>query len=519
MFNVVFFGSNGKALASKIDVSSLLVGDGLYYGSTQLSSKTFSNEFASIVSGRYMFSTSNIKTFSGSLTSLQDGTRMFESTSSFTSFTSEMPNLSNGTYMFYNTPLLASFSSSLPNLRIGECMFQNAKILPSFSVSLPKLTNGSRMFDGCASLETFNSVLPSLENGSYMFQGCKLSGRSVRNIVESLPTYETQHSITIGINCTEDIEGQREFLRETGYNTFEEIEDALAAKGWKVVWHFQGFPSGWRPVEYLESTGTQFIDTGITSSSESSANVVFSIVKIHPSLAATVFGSYDRGEDIGRWILFTSPPGGGKLFLSFWTPDEQPYINEAKFPKIDEITSFSVNREENVYILNNERIAKINATKSWESKLTIGLFGATDNAYHSYHRIYMFNLSRAGTLQRDLVPCVDNVGNPCMYDKVSKTSLYNKGSGKFLVPTTSATYTLRQPVAEFAQLTDSGVRKLYHLPYDYEGTLEEFVEENGFKPLIENEKPEEGNWMPEWTETEDAVILNWVEAPEEIVEV
>ena len=133
-------------------------------------------------------------------------------------------------------------------------------------------------------------------------------------------------------------------------------------------------------------------------------------------------------------------------------------------------------------------------------------------------RVYNFSISCAGTLQLDLVPCVDNIGNPCMYDKVSKTSLYSQTGDKFLVPTTSTTYSLRQPVAEFAQLTDSGVRKLYHLPYDYEGTLEEFVEENGFKQLVENEKPEEGNWIPEWTKTEDAVVLNWVEAPEEIVE-
>ena len=509
MFNVVFFGSNGKALASKIDVSSLLVGDGLYYGSTQLSGKTFTNEFASIVSGRYMFSTSNIKDFSGSLTSLQDGTRMFEATSSFTSFTSEMPNLSNGTYMFYNTPLLATFSSSLPNLRIGECMFQNAKVLPFFSVSLPKLTNGLRMFDGCASLETFNGVLPSLENGSYMFQGCKLSGRSVRNIVESLPTHETEHAITIGINCTEDIEGQREFLRETGYNTFEEIEDALAAKGWKVVWHFQGFPSGWRPVEYLESTGTQYLDSGVPYANDTCVETTFEITSFNTNHSA-LFGTENSSNFLdARFSVLTY----SDRFRWDYGRDMRP---EASYRKIN--TKYKLKKDgPNNYI--DDELVSSNTPTVFVSNKNGLIFTRTSSEGLCYYKIYSFTISRTGTLQRDLVPCIDNVGNPCMYDKVSKTSLYNQTNTKFLVPTTSATYTLRQPVADFAQLTDSGVRKLYHLPYDYEGTLEEFVEENGFKQLVENEKPEEGNWMPEWTETEDAVVLNWVEAPEEIIEV
>ena len=507
MFNVVFFGSNGKALASKIDVSSLLVGDGLYYGSTQLSGKTFTTEFANIVSGRYMFASSNIKTFSDSLTSLQDGTRMFEATSSFTSFTSEMPNLSNGTYMFYNTPLLASFSSSLPNLRIGECMFQNAIALPSFSVFLPKLTNGSRMFDGCTSLETFNSVLPSLENGSYMFQGCKLSGRSVRNIVESLPTHETQHAITIGINCTEDIEVQRAFLIDSGYNTFEEIEDALAAKGWKVVWHFQGFPSGWRPVEYLESTGTQWIDTGIKLSNESDFKISCEFFS-----ASEPDGNphYAFGVASNTVACYALLPTG---YLPYF------YLNGTNIAFIDAAQRCVIEYTNNHVILNGDEKIFSNAGEAVTTTENIAVFSARLGTSPLIGRIYSFSISRAGTLQRDLVPCVDNVGNPCMYDKVSKTSLYSKTGDKFLVPTTSATYTLRQPVVEFAQLTDSGVRKLYHLPYDYEGTLDEFVEENGFKQLVENEKPEEGNWMPEWTETEDVVVLNWVEVPEEIVEV
>ena len=514
MFNVVFFGPNGKALASKLDTSSLLVGDGLYYASTQLSGKTFANEFASIISGRYMFASSNIKTFSGSLTSLQDGTRMFEAAGALTSFTSEIPNLSNGTYMFYNTPLLATFSSSLPNLRSGECMFQNAKVLPSFSVSLPKLTNGLRMFDGCASLETFNSVLPSLENGSYMFQGCKLSGRSVRNIVESLPTHETEHSITIGINCTEDIKGQREFLCETGYNTFEEIEDALAAKGWKVVWHFQGFPSGWRPVEYLEAPGEDRKHPYIMLGREFDNVTKYEMVATGENVGrqCQLFGAWDLGNRIAcvRFTFNTAPN------VMIHVGNQRFEVAEYKFG--DKVTFVLDMPNGNIKI--NDKEATVSEANT-EGAIS-GLVGVPYAIFAvnyprdtilggSYSRIFSYKETQGDKMLVNLIPCVDSTGAPCMYDVISKKSYYNQGGYDFTYSPTSTTYSLRQPVAEFAQLTDSGVRKLYHLPYDYEGTLEEFVEENGFKQLIENEQPEEGNWEPVWAETEDAVVLTWSE--------
>lgn len=112
-----------------------------------------------------------------------------------------------------------------------------------------------------------------------------------------------------------------------------------------------------------------------------------------------------------------------------------------------------------------------------------------------------------------LIPALDRTGTPCMFDKVSRKNFYNAGTGDFLYPTTSTTYSLRRPQAEYAKMTDTGVRRLYHTPKGYEGTLEDYAIENGYKHLIETESPnEEGKYYSfKWVETDDVLMTEWFE--------
>ncbi len=135
------------------------------------------------------------------------------------------------------------------------------------------------------------------------------------------------------------------------------------------------------------------------------------------------------------------------------------------------------------------------------------------NIYPFLGRKKYFKVWISDRIVYDLVPCLDSTGAPCMFDLVSKTSFYNEGTGDFLYPgkeTEVSTYSLRRPIT-YAQLTEHGVRRLYRVPAGYNGTKEEYAMEHGFKPLVETPQPEEGYWTPRWTETEDEIILEWVE--------
>ncbi len=129
-----------------------------------------------------------------------------------------------------------------------------------------------------------------------------------------------------------------------------------------------------------------------------------------------------------------------------------------------------------------------------------------------FARLYSLKMACARHgINMKLVPCLDDVGAPCLFDVVNYETYYNHGSDDFLYPTDSTTYALRRVLPDWGQLTPHGLRRLYHTPEGYKGELYDYALENGYKPIIESEMPEEGYWTPKWRETEGEIVLEWVE--------
>lgn len=120
---------------------------------------------------------------------------------------------------------------------------------------------------------------------------------------------------------------------------------------------------------------------------------------------------------------------------------------------------------------------------------------------------------KTGEKVHHYIAALDNTGAPCMFDLVTRKAFYNRGTGDFLYPgkeQEATTYSLRRP-RMYAQMTEHGIRRLYHVPKGYNGTKEEYAAEHGFKLLVETPQPEEGYWAPVWHDREDCIELEWVE--------
>ena len=283
-----------------------------------------------------------------------------------------------------------------------------------------------------------------------------------------------------------------------------------------------GLPAGYKRVEWLESTGTQVIDTDIYPGDKDDG---FDLKFVCPSLANIYspllsFATFDGSITERRGFGYEQ----NKSFLissQVWTSfdinavAEVTYIASCSRQYLDGIDTLVVNGEP----INRKKVSPLDYPFA-NCGITYALFGqktlyADGTRFTSFGawRVFYCKMYIEGQLVRNFIPCLDPRGAPCMFDAVSKTTFYNAGTGDFSYPgqeLEASTFSLRRPVT-YAQLTAHGLRRLYRVPRGYNGTKEEYAAEYGFKPLVETSQPEEGYWSPQWRETAEEIVLDWVE--------
>lgn len=212
------------------DLSSLINGYAMFAGCTYLSS--FDADLSSLTECAYMFdSCSNLSTFKSNMSSLVYSYSLFYGLD-ITSFEANLSNLNDGEQMFQKCKNLSSFSSNLSSLTTALRMFANCSNLTSFDVDLPKLEDGRQMFCDCSSLTSFDADLSSLNNGDYMFYGCKFDTESIQNIAEKINDVndlENEGSCSGIWKCIHiGIANRKPNTRES------KAFDEMATKGWTI---------------------------------------------------------------------------------------------------------------------------------------------------------------------------------------------------------------------------------------------------------------------------------------------
>lgn len=243
MFNIVFYNSNGGRL-DKFDFSTIRNCSGLCYNNANIK-RDLTMDLPNAVVGNFTFAgCSQMTSFTGSLPVLKNGYSMFTNCSKMVSFNASLDELESGVYMFQNASTMATFkTTSLENLNNGNYMFQNCKVLKEFVYDMPKLINAEYMFAGCLELENIITSLDSLEYGAAMFQQCKLSPLSVFYIIKSLPTYTSNHNLTLGINVAndEDVAANLEtFAQDAFFESWADLKAAFSAKKWNTTFQYAG---------------------------------------------------------------------------------------------------------------------------------------------------------------------------------------------------------------------------------------------------------------------------------------
>ena len=187
----------------------------------------------------------------------------------------------------------------------------------------------------------------------------------------------------------------------------------------KYGYTFQGW-ADYIPIEYLESTGTQYIDTGIVAKSGLNTKMKLSITDATNGCA---LGTND----------------GGQFHPTFWyqgdwdsvigIPDQNggPVV-----PNYEYITEFKSDLNGFRFYVNGVLRNSGTAIHGEIGRLWMFRRSGSGNNWPMTGKIFYVQIYDGDTLVRDFIPVLDSDSVPCMYDKISLTCFYNAGTGNFI---------------------------------------------------------------------------------------
>lgn len=201
-------------------------------------------------------------------------------------------------------------------------------------------------------------------------------------------------------------------------------------KGTNIIYSASRLPAEFQEVEYLESSGTQYIDSGYVPKLETKLQVKSSLNNTGTTHDGCLLGTRNSPQE---------------QFL-IWFNDNNNNINiSPRIRKINNIVYANFNYDEKIVVIFDKNGAIINGTTysiTPPTSLTIShnltIFALNDNgtidSRYFTGKLYELKLWDNSVLIRNFVPCyrkADNVAG--LYDLVNGVFYTNAGTGSFVV--------------------------------------------------------------------------------------
>lgn len=194
-----------------------------------------------------------------------------------------------------------------------------------------------------------------------------------------------------------------------------------------------GFPDGFTAVEYIQTSGSQYIDTGVKASASIglSADFCFTDARTNQNLAQVYDGSGKYYQLMVLMLSSWGSPDGSVWFLYGYRNTNQ-YFKKADTDR--HIYHFNADGQYTVE-MDGIQYAKADPSQTTfpAGARNLCLFARNSQAADGYARMKLYSCAMydGGRKIRDFKPCLDADGVPCLYDLISKTAFYNQGKGSF----------------------------------------------------------------------------------------
>lgn len=187
-------------------------------------------------------------------------------------------------------------------------------------------------------------------------------------------------------------------------------------------------PQGYKKVEYLHSSGTQWIDMGIAPDQNTKIILKVLATNLNGGAGVSLVGSRSSNNSIDQFFTYISADQG----LLFRVDGAKNPVAFTNF-KVNTLYTITLSTSRFLVDENGNRVLTmyLSSTSDFTSTVTMALFRSKPFNMGFIGNIYTCKHYNNDHLIQHFVPCLDSDGIPCMYDLVSKTTFYNQGTGSF----------------------------------------------------------------------------------------
>lgn len=183
-------------------------------------------------------------------------------------------------------------------------------------------------------------------------------------------------------------------------------------------------PSGYTELQYIESSGTQYIDTGIKPNQDTQVTARLMLLGSTIAYLFGARGDSDEGYNNRYGILYTSD----HLFRSDYNTGNGPSFS----PDLKLNVAYTIDKDKNVCSMGGFTVTSPEGVFQSPYNMFIGCVNEGGSpAYYASMRIYAFSVAENDELVREYVPCISPSGEIGLYDLQAGEFFDNAGTGTF----------------------------------------------------------------------------------------
>ena len=174
-------------------------------------------------------------------------------------------------------------------------------------------------------------------------------------------------------------------------------------------------------VEYIQSDGSQFIDTGFNPNQDTGIIIKFQLTSVETWQC--IIGAANDEQNSDSYSIWNSGTEFGFYYAS----------ENLDWSGISNLDVHVMTSNKNTATIDENTISL--AYTPFVTNYPINIFApnyAGDRPYPASMKLYYCQIFDNGEKVRDYIPCKDSNGTACLYEMLSGTYIYNSGAGSFI---------------------------------------------------------------------------------------